>query len=306
LVSEARTTRTLTKAELVRRVADRAQRYKAAVTPRLVDGWIERGLLPAGARRDNEGRRPIYVYGRSHYRRALQLVRLHSQGLRDYDAQIVQLYARGCGVRAFEVREPLRKEYRKAAAMLRASVRSTYADRSGDVPPKRKESFRRQLGDVDPPIADFGIQASDDDGLALWRYAVDPDVSARPNPNPTTVIPGMNGLFPMVWPSIVQAMAGSFSQDDENPNPVEVAINSADDSTFDRARFAFNSIRAVARILDGAALLKPFGGGENAFPGELLARGTIGREWSTFSLAMLVYLIDNSRRIGVPENTNSD
>jgi hypothetical protein len=116
----------------------------------------------------------------------------------------------------------------------------------------------------------------------------------------------MNGLFPMVWPSIVQAMAGSFSQDDENPNPVEVAINSADDSTFDRARFAFNSIRAVARILDGAALLKPFGGGENAFPGELLARGTIGREWSTFSLAMLVYLIDNSRRIGVPENTNSD
>jgi len=115
---------TLTKAELVERAArwGATRRFEFRIS--LLNGWIDEGLVEDGDRGDNVGKRPVYRYSCRHYRRVLQVLKLYSRGIRSRDQILIMLFLNGHGVKPFEVREPIAREFGRARTKLIGMARS--------------------------------------------------------------------------------------------------------------------------------------------------------------------------------------
>lgn len=149
--------------DLTKRATKRAMsRYGEQLSETLFDDLIDDGLIPKGERRGNEGKHPIYEFGRASYRRALQILRFRSKGIIDHDAIRVQLFVKGYSLPVWDVREGLRKEYIAFSKSVLSQIRSRYADNWRSVPPKHEQAFMRQAGSLHSSFeqAGFGLSAA--------------------------------------------------------------------------------------------------------------------------------------------------
>jgi hypothetical protein len=73
----------------------------------------------------NVGQRPVYRYGRRHYRRVLQVLRLYARGIRQTDEILIMLFLNSYGVKPHEVREPLAREFAPRSMLRRGQSGST-------------------------------------------------------------------------------------------------------------------------------------------------------------------------------------
>ena len=105
--------------------------------------WIDNALVDEGDRGENVGKRPVYRYGCRHYRRILQVLKLYSRGINGHDQILIALFFNGHGVKPFEVREPIAREFRRARTKLITMARSPRFEQDGVVPPKHRESLVR-------------------------------------------------------------------------------------------------------------------------------------------------------------------
>ena len=234
--------RSLSKSEFVLRIASRAKRYGVDFTQTRLDEWIKQGLALAADAGPSRGRRRTFTYGCWHYRRALQLVRLHAAGINDTDAIFVQLFIRGYGAMPHEVREPLIKEFLKAQAKLIAPLRSVYADRSGEIPPKRKTQFRKQLGEPDKRFKDAGLVIPEDQLIDLIRAA------RSPNGQSTRL-----GKTDEVFVFMGTLISGMLARDEEFGSKTVELIRCSNDKQFRRARSIFRSFRPPSNVSKQAA-----------------------------------------------------
>lgn len=237
----------LAKKEFIDRVLRRADRYKAKFGERRLDEWIKQGLAFKGDRQRPTGRRQVYGYGHRHYRRALQLIRLHARGIRDTDEMLIQLFICRYSTAAHEIREALRQEYRKARNKLNASVRSTYADRGGQMPIGRKKQFGKQLGPPDGRLLQTGMVPAEDFLLALARVARSPDTH---NFESLIKLFGSGGQF-MRLPlnAVVGLFAGMLMQDDQHPTEAELIITRGGAREYQQALCLFESVRKAFGVL---------------------------------------------------------
>jgi hypothetical protein len=240
--------RALSKAEFIERVASWAACHNETFDEGRLDEWMKQALIPRGDRGPNKGLRPTYVYGCRHYRRALQLVRFHSQGINDTDEIIVQLFIRGYGARPDAgvdgpwldaVRKSLRKEFNKVRAKLNAQLRSKFADSKGEIPSGRKKQLLRQLGELDERFQKAGIAFSEDILISAVRAArspVDPNPYKLLHANPTDFI--FNSLF-----------GGMLEISDDHKTEMERVILSSSDDEYETAKMIFKVIRIVLYAL---------------------------------------------------------
>jgi hypothetical protein len=251
--------RALSKAKFVERVASWAAEHDSGFSRSRLDEWIKQGLAFKADSGPGQGKRRTFTYGCRHYRRALQLVRFHSLGIRDTDEIIIQLFIRGYGVRPHEVREALRKEFGKARAKLNAQLRSTYADREGAIPPGRKKQFLGELGELDERFRKAGIIIPEDILIAAVRAARSQEncegtENAEQNSDRRFGDPlefGFHLLF-----------GGMLEIGDDYETGIERTIRLSNDDEYEAAKLIFNSIRAgffaIGLILGNSALGNAF------------------------------------------------
>lgn len=168
----------LSKEAFVDRVTGTAKGWGETLTKARLDEWMKQRLIEAARRQDNHGLRPSYVYDRRHYRRALQLLRLRAAGIVERDAIILQLFCRGYGVSPKDVRSALSNEVSRARSQLHSSVRSTYADRGGNIPAKRWDSLLRQIGEQDQRFAAAGFAISPGLIIDIMRASRSAEISS--------------------------------------------------------------------------------------------------------------------------------
>jgi hypothetical protein len=166
----------LTKPELLRRLDERSRRrYGEPFSKAVLNDLIKDGLLPALERSKNEGLRPVFEAGARHYRRALQIKRLMSRGMSGRDALRIQLFLRGYGVKPWDVREALRREYGKHLRTASAKIRSTYLDNNREIGERHKASLRKRMGELDNRLKDAGLEMPTDFYIEMARAGKVPD-----------------------------------------------------------------------------------------------------------------------------------
>jgi hypothetical protein len=206
---------------------------------------MKQKLATRGERGPNVGLKPTYTYGRHHYRRALQLIRLHGQGYEDVDALRLQLFLRGYAPGSVELAKSVLVEYRHTRTGLNAPVRSTYVDRLGPIPDKRLESLIGQLGPADPLFEEAGVVPPPELLVAFVRGARSPlDLGA-----------GQLEL-PREFEDAAKMVAGLLSPSDEELSATEELIQSSTEEDFQKARDIFwglrQRLRGDAKALSGA------------------------------------------------------
>ena len=169
----------LTKRELVERAAKWGAPRGFELRNSLLNAWIDEGLVDEGDRGGNVGKRPVYRYSCRHYRRVLLVLKLYSRGIRSCDQILIMLFLNGHGVKPFEVREPIAREFGRARAKLIAMARSPRFDQDGVVPPKHKESLVRSLGTGDERFVKAGVILPPDQMIAAVRAARSPDPESK-------------------------------------------------------------------------------------------------------------------------------
>ena len=169
----------LTKRELVKRAAKWGAPRGFELRDSLLNAWIDEGLVDEGDRGGNVGKRPVYRYSCRHYRRVLLVLKLYSRGIRSRDQILIMLFLNGHGVKPFEVREPIAREFGRARAKLNALMRSSRFDEEGQVPPKHKESLVRSLGPGDERFVKAGVILPADQMIAAVRAARSPDPESK-------------------------------------------------------------------------------------------------------------------------------
>jgi hypothetical protein len=168
----SRSTVCLSKAELLRRLDARShEHYGGAFSEGILNDLIKDGLLPALERSKNEGLKPLYEASASHYRRALQIKRLMSQGVSGRDTLRIQLFLREYGVKPWDVREALRREYARHVRTLSAQIRSTYLDNDKNIGKRHKASLRKQMGPLDNRLKAAGLEMATDFYIKVGRAA---------------------------------------------------------------------------------------------------------------------------------------
>jgi hypothetical protein len=149
----------LSKAEFLDRLDRRSSsRYGVPFPESLFDDLRKAALVKALERSENAGLSPTYFATWRHYRRALQLQRLRSLDIKGRDALRVQLFIRGYGVQAWDVRESLKKEFLRGLSELRPQLRSGYFLNSREPGPRHLASTDRQLGAIDPRFQSAGLK----------------------------------------------------------------------------------------------------------------------------------------------------
>jgi hypothetical protein len=149
----------LSESEFLRRVDHRSRsRYDEPFPESLLDDLQKDDLIPELERSGNEGLSPKYFATWRHYRRALQLQRLRSVGIKGRDALRVQLFVRGYGLRVFEVRDAVRRELLRGLSELRPPLRSQYFHSQRDPGPAHRAAVERQLGSIDPRFESAGFK----------------------------------------------------------------------------------------------------------------------------------------------------
>lgn len=234
----------LSKAELVERAAKWGAARGFKFKPSLLNRWINEGLLAEGDRRGNVGKRPVYRYSCRHYRRVLQVMRLYARGLKGRDEILIILFLNGRGVKPFEVREPIEREFAKARATLNALMRSSRFDEEGQVPPKHKESLVRSLGPGDERFVKAGVILPPDQMIAAVRAArsPDPDSKLRKVMNSRAEDWRLQILKP--------ALGGILSKDPEIPAEIDQIIANATDADLSLVSSILNLFRAVLSWLE--------------------------------------------------------
>jgi hypothetical protein len=215
----------LTKAELVKRAAKWGAKRKVEFRESLLKEWIKQRLVvdEDRDRGDNDKKRPTYRYGCRYCRRVLQVLRLYARGIRSVDQILILLFVGGHGVKPYEVREPLIREFARTQAKLNAMARSPRFDQDGQIPPKHKQSLARNLGEPDKRFAEAGIAPNLDQMIAAIRAArsPDPESGLRRVTNTPSADPIVEALK--------MAMGGFLAADPEFPGEVERTISGASD-----------------------------------------------------------------------------
>jgi hypothetical protein len=149
----------LSKSELLRRLDHRSRsRYNEPFPESLFDDLQKDGLIPALDRSQNVGLSPTFFGTWRHYRRALQLQRLRSAGIKGRDALRVQLFVRAYGLEVWAVRESVPREFLRGLRELRPQLRSGYFSNSREPGPRHLASAERQLGIIDPGFGSAGLK----------------------------------------------------------------------------------------------------------------------------------------------------
>jgi len=233
----------LTKEELIKRAATWGASRGVEFRESLLDEWIDKGLVAEGDRLDNVGKRPIFRYGFRHYRRVLQVLWLYSRGIKNADQILIMLFLSGRGVKPFEVREPLLREFGKSKARLNAFLRSWRFDQTGAVPPKHMQSLIKSLGRPDERFVASGMVLDPDRILAAVRAArsPDPSSSARATKNPRSE----DWLLQL----IKFAFGGVLFGGRDSKNEIEKLIAQASDEELGRSRAIVLSFREFFGVM---------------------------------------------------------
>jgi hypothetical protein len=234
----------LSKAELVERAAKWGAARGFQFKPSLLNRWINEGLLTEGNRVGNVGKQPVYRYSCRHYRRALQLLRLYVRGIKGRDEILIMLFLNGHGVKPFEVREPIAREFARARAKLNALTRSSRFDEEGQVPPKHKESMVRSLGSGDERFIKAGVILPSDQMVAAVRAARSPD----PESKLRTIM--NSGAEDWRLKILKPALGGILSEDPEIPAEIDQIIANATDADLSLSASILNLFRAVLSWLE--------------------------------------------------------
>jgi hypothetical protein len=229
----------LTKAELVDRATRWGAKRKVEFRESFLSEWTKQGLVVDDDRNrgDNDKKRPTYRYGCRYYRRVLQVLRLYARGIRSVDQILILLSVGGHGVKPYEVREPLIREFARAQAKLNAMARSPRFDQHGDIPPKHKESLARNLGEADKRFAEAGIAPNLDQMIAAIRAARSPDPESG-----LRRLSDARDSDPIVE-CLKMAMGGFLATNPDFPGEVERTISSASDADL----LLVNDMIALAR-----------------------------------------------------------
>jgi hypothetical protein len=144
---------------LLRRLDDRSRsRYGEPFPESLFNDLQKDGLIPASDRSKNDGLSPTFFVTWRHYRRALQVQRLRSLGIKGRDALRVQLFIHGYGLKVSEVRGAVRDEFLRGLRELRPQLRSQYFQNGREPGPGHLAAAERQLGSLDPRFASAGLK----------------------------------------------------------------------------------------------------------------------------------------------------
>jgi hypothetical protein len=234
----------LTKRELVKRAAKWGAPRGFELRDSLLNAWIDEGLVDEGDRGGNVGKRPVYRYSCRHYRRVLLVLKLYSRGIRSRDQILIMLFLNGHGVKPFEVREPIAREFGRARAKLISMARSPRFDQDGVVPPKHKESLVRSLGNPDKRFLEAGVILGPDHLIEAVRAARSPVQDG-------TIRTIMNSRAENLLLEISKfAMGGILSKDPEFPAEIDIILANATDADLTLASSILNLFRAVLRWLE--------------------------------------------------------
>jgi len=245
----------LTKAELVKRAAKWGAKRGPKFRKSILNEWIDKGLVDEGARTKNVGKRPVFHYGRRHYRRVLQILRLYARRIRRTDQILIMLFFHGYGVKAHQVRESLAREFARGRAKVNAQARSTRFDLVGVIPPKHKESMIRSLGRADERFVAANAVLPGAQMIEVMRAARNPDPeSAQRNPKFASV--------ETVPVAALQSLMGGLmaAGDDDDVGEAERLLRNASNSELEAARSTLLSIRQVyasAPIASSKVILGP-------------------------------------------------
>ena len=201
--------------------------------------WIDNALVDERDRGENLGKRPVYSYGCRHYRRVLQVLKLYSRGIKSADQIRIMLFLNGHGVKPFEVREPIAREFGRARTKLITMARSPRFEQDGVVPPKHKESLVRSLGNADKRFVEAGVVLGPDQMIAAVRAARSPDPGSRLR---TAANPGSENLVLEIFKF---SFGGILSKDHEYPVEIDQIIANATDADLTLVSSILNLFRAV-------------------------------------------------------------
>jgi hypothetical protein len=163
---------TLTKDELVNRVNRRSmKRYGISFEKAFLNDLIKDRLIPKTKRLQNAGKRPVYEYRRDAYRRALQISRMRAYGVVSRDGQRIFLFLRGYGLTVQRVRRSMLNEYTALGKQVLSRIRSTYIDKKGPIPDKRRRSLVKSLGEPDIAFKNAGAIPLDQLTIEVIREA---------------------------------------------------------------------------------------------------------------------------------------
>ncbi len=229
----------LTKAELIERATRWGAKRKVMFRESLLDEWIKKGLVVDDDRHRgyNHKKRPTYRYGCRYYRRILQVLRLYSRGIKSADQIFIMLFLNGGGVRPFEVREPITREFARARAKVNAQARSVQFDQAGSIPPKHKDSLVRSLGQADERFLAAKIVLPGEQMIEIMRAArnPDPESARRKIPSAETIPVAM----------LQSLVGGLLAVDGGAAGEAERLLLAASNSELETARSTLLDIRKV-------------------------------------------------------------
>jgi hypothetical protein len=166
------------------------------------------------------------------------------RGIRSRDQILIMLFLNGHGVKPFEVREPIGREFGRARAKLNALTRSSRFDEEGQVPPKHKRTLVRSLGPGDERFVKAGVILPPDQMIAAVRAARSPDPDSKLR---TIISPGAEDWRLQI---LKPALGGILSKDPEIPAEIDQIIANATDADLTLASSILNSFRAVLSWLE--------------------------------------------------------
>ena len=227
------------KAELVRRAKSWGAMRRLSFKESWLDEWIDKGLVAEGDRRANRGKRPVYHYTRHHYRRVLQILKLYARKIKRTDAILIMLFLNGHGVRPYEVREALQREFARGRAKLNAQARSSKFDEAGPIPPKHRARLIRALGEADERLVTSNLVPTPNEMIEAIRTArsSDPD-----NPQRT---PDFSKVIESPLSALRSVFGGLLAHDDETGGEVEDLLSKAADQQIEQARLMLLQIASI-------------------------------------------------------------
>jgi hypothetical protein len=227
------------KAELVRRATRWSAKRRLSFKESWLDEWIDKGLVAKGERRENLGKRPVYHYSAHHYRRVLQILRLYARKIKRTDAILIMLFLNGRGVKPYEVREALGREFARGRAKLNAQARSSRFDNSGPIPPKHKESLIRALGKADERLVASNLVPTSNEMIDAIRTARSPD------PDDPQRSPDFSRVAESPLSALRPVFGGLLAHDEELGQGAENLLSKAADQLIEEARLMLLQIASM-------------------------------------------------------------
>jgi hypothetical protein len=160
----------------------------------------------------------------------LQILRLYGRKIKRTDAILIMLFLNGRGVKPYEVREALGREFARGRAKLNAQARSSRFDESGPIPPKHEESLIRALGKADERLVASNLVPTSNEMIEAVRTArrFEQDY-LKPTLNSSRMAgSALSTLLPV--------FSGLLAYDDEFGGEIEDLLSKATDQQIEQAR----------------------------------------------------------------------